>query len=152
MVEEKAKSRLSFAATGAVIEAPPQHTSEAARRVSDVDVPHAWRHLGGYDASDSEHEQLDWRGQHGDVGRYTGEESEPDSSGGDTDGDCISERMAAFEAQRVRKARHERGVHAIAEANARIEKAADLSGRCNVRGMPGWRRRCIKVVTAIERV
>ena len=92
-----------------MIEAPPQHTSKAARRVSGVDVPHAWRHLDGYDASDSEHEQLDWRGQLGDVGRYTGEESESDSSGGDTDDDCISERMAAFEAQRVRKARRERG-------------------------------------------
>ena len=91
-MEEKAKSRLSFAATGAVIEAPPPHTSEEARRVSGVDVPHAWRHLGGYDASDSEHEQLDWRGQLGDVGRYTREKSESDSSGGDTDDDCISER------------------------------------------------------------
>ena len=29
-VEEKANSRLSFAATGAVIEAPPPHTSEEA--------------------------------------------------------------------------------------------------------------------------
>ena len=108
-MEEKAKSRLSFAATGAVIEAPPQHTGKAARRVSGVDVPHAWRHLDGYGASNSEHEQLDWRGQLGDVGRYKGEESESDSSGGDTDDDCISERMAAFDAQGVRKARHERG-------------------------------------------
>ena len=108
-MEEKAKSRLSFAATGAVIEAPPPHTSTAARRVSGVDVPHAWRHLDGYDASDSEHEQLDWRGQLGDVGRYTGEESESDSSDGGTDDECISERVAAFEAQRVRKARRERG-------------------------------------------
>ena len=108
-MEEKAKSCLSFAATGAVTEAPPQHTGEAARRVSGADVPHARRHLDGYGASDSEHEQLDWRGQLGDVGRYTGEESEPDSSGGDTDDDCISERMAAFEAQRERKARRERG-------------------------------------------
>ena len=58
-MEEKAKSRLSFAATGAVIEAPPQHTGKAARQVSGVDVPHAWRHLGGYGASDLEHEQLD---------------------------------------------------------------------------------------------
>ena len=107
-MEEKASSRLSFAATGAVIEAPPPHTSEEARRVSGVDVPHAWRHLDGYDASDSEHEQLDWRGQLGDVGRYTGEESESDSSGGDTDDECISERVAAFEAQRARKARRER--------------------------------------------
>ena len=107
-MEEKARSRLSFAATGAVIEAPPPHTSEEARRVSGVDVPHAWRHLDGYDASDSEHEQLDWRGQLGDVGRYTGEESESDSSGGDTDDECISERVAAFEAQRARKARRER--------------------------------------------
>ena len=92
-----------------MIEAPPLHTSTAARRVSGVDVPHAWRHLDGYDASDSEHEQLDWRGQLGDVGRYTGEESESDSSGGDTDDECISERVAAFEAQRVRRARRERG-------------------------------------------
>ena len=108
-MEEKAKRRLSFAATGAVIESPPQHTGKAARQVSGVDVPHAWRYLGSYDASDSEHEQLDWRGQLGDVGRYTGEESESDSSGGDTDDDCTSERMAAFKAQRERKARGERG-------------------------------------------
>ena len=92
-----------------MIEAPPPHTITVARQVSGVDVPHAWRHLDGYDASDSEHEQLDWRGQLGDVGRYTGEESESDSSDGGTDDECISERMAAFEAQRVRKARRERG-------------------------------------------
>ena len=67
-MEEKAKRRLSFAATGAVVEAPPQHTGKAAQQVSGVNVPHAWRHLGGYDASDSEHEQLGWRGQLGDVG------------------------------------------------------------------------------------
>ena len=52
--------RFCFAAAGAVIEAPPQHAGKAARQVSGVDVPHAWRHLGGYDASNSEHEQLDW--------------------------------------------------------------------------------------------
>ena len=60
-------------------------------------------------SSDSENEQLDWRGQLGDVGRYTGKESEPDLSGGDTDDDCIAERVAAFEAHRERKARRERG-------------------------------------------
>ena len=38
-----------------------------------------------------------------------GEESKSDSSGGDTDDDCISERKAAFGAQRERKARRERG-------------------------------------------
>ena len=108
-MREKAKKRLSFAATGAVIEAQPQHTYEAARQVSGVEVQHAWRHLDGYDASDSEHEQLDWRGQLGDVGRYTGEESESESSGGDTDDDCISERVADFEARRDREARRERG-------------------------------------------
>ena len=81
-------------------------------------MPHAWRHLGGYDASDSEHEQLDWRGQFGDVGRYTGEESESDSSGGDTDDECISEREWRLSKRSVCAKHGASADRAIAEANA----------------------------------
>ena len=96
-------------------------------------MPHAWRHLDGYDASDSEHEQLDWRGQLGDVGRYTGERASQILAA------AIPTTIASRKGWRPskRSASAKRGAsedHVIAEVNARNAKAAVLSARCSVCG------------------
>jgi hypothetical protein len=70
-------------------------------------VPHTWPTSEGYDTSDSEHEQLDWRGLLGD--KDEDESSSDDSSGGDTDEGSIHDRAAAFELRRKRLEQRERG-------------------------------------------